>query len=174
LRPEAGATILYVLEDHAKASVVLQGGENRMPRATRLPLWGWTASVRIWLTVAGVLAAVGLVAGNATLTRIGPVTVAPRLVVDPNTASPEVLCTLPKMGPATVARIVAAREMSPFRSLEDFDARVRGVGPATMASLRQHLQIEPSVSEPIAASTATPTEVVAVPAARPVRIARSP
>jgi competence protein ComEA len=130
--------------------------------------------VRIWLTVAGVLAAVGLIAGDVALTRHGPVTVAPRLVVDPNTAAPEVLCTLPKMGPVTVARIVAAREVGPFRSLEDFDARVRGVGPATMASLRQHLQIGPSVSEPVGASTATATEVVTVPAARPVRIARSP
>jgi len=131
-----------------------------MPHATPPPLWGWTAPARIWLTVAGVLAAVGLLAGNAKLTPERLDSAAPCLVVDPNTATAAVLNTLPKMGPAIVARIVAARQECAFRSLEDLDARVRGIGPATMTSLRPHLQIEQPGSEP----ASTP---------RPVRVARS-
>ncbi len=64
----------------------------------------------------------------------------PVLVVDPNTAPPEVLATLPRIGPALAGRIVAARDDRPFRSLADFDARVRGIGPVTLAALRPFLR----------------------------------
>jgi hypothetical protein len=41
-----------------------------------------------------------------------------------------------------VKRIVAAREMTPFRSLDDLDTRVRGIGPATIAALSPFLQFD--------------------------------
>jgi competence protein ComEA len=67
----------------------------------------------------------------------------PPLVVDPNTVSPQVLKALPRLGPALVSRIISARNEAPFRSIEDLDARVAGVGPATINALRPHLRIEP-------------------------------
>jgi competence protein ComEA len=47
-----------------------------------------------------------------------------------------------------VQRIVEARTQAPFRSLDDLDARVRGIGPATIAALRPHLRIELSAAPP--------------------------
>jgi competence protein ComEA len=73
---------------------------------------------------------------------------APRLVVDLNSAPPEVLQALPHLGPATVARIVEARRAAPFRSLDDLGRRVRGIGPATVGSLRPFLSVEPADAEP--------------------------
>jgi competence protein ComEA len=71
---------------------------------------------------------------------------APDLVVDPNTAPPEVLGALPKVGPVLLRHLLAAREERPFDSLDDLDRRVRGIGPATLAALRPHLRIEPARS----------------------------
>ena len=65
-----------------------------------------------------------------------------RIVVDPNTAPSAVLLALPRLGPALVGRIVAQRETEPFRSLDDLDRRVKGIGPATIKSLRPYLNIE--------------------------------
>ncbi|MGY2895394.1 competence protein ComEA [Deinococcus sp. UYEF24] len=48
-----------------------------------------------------------------------------------NTATEEQLESLPKVGPAMAARIVAGR---PYRSLDDLDA-VKGVGPSLMKTL---------------------------------------
>lgn len=48
-----------------------------------------------------------------------------------NTATQEQLESLPKVGPAMAARIVAGR---PYRSLQDLDA-VKGVGPSLMKTL---------------------------------------
>lgn len=48
-----------------------------------------------------------------------------------NTATPEQLEALPRIGPALAARIVAGR---PYRSLADLD-RVKGIGPSTLADL---------------------------------------
>ena len=64
----------------------------------------------------------------------------PALVVEVNIDPPEVLVALPRIGPALVARIVEARQERPFRSLEDFDVRVRGVGPVTAKALRPFLR----------------------------------
>lgn len=49
-----------------------------------------------------------------------------------NTASPEQLEALPRVGPALAARIVQGR---PYRSLADLD-RVKGIGPSTLRALR--------------------------------------
>jgi competence protein ComEA len=146
-----------------------------MAPSTPRPLWGWTTPARLWLSIFGALAALWLIAGTGVPDV--PVAPAPRLVVDPNTAPPAVFHALPKLGPAMVGRIVAARAVAPFRSIDDLDARVRGIGPATRAALRPYLQFERSETE----TRATPP-VAAVPApapapataTRPVRLARSP
>ena len=61
----------------------------------------------------------------------------PALTVDANAAPVAVLEALPGLGPALAGRIVAAR---PFRSLDDLDRRVKGIGPARVAGLRPFLQ----------------------------------
>ncbi|MEZ4381542.1 MAG: helix-hairpin-helix domain-containing protein [Nannocystaceae bacterium] len=50
-----------------------------------------------------------------------------------NEAAPEELASLPRIGPVLAARIVAAR---PFASVAEL-ARVRGIGPKTLAKLRR-------------------------------------
>lgn len=74
----------------------------------------------------------------------------PTLVLDPNTAPAVVMMALPRLGPALVGRIVAERGVAPFRSIDDLDRRVKGIGPATAASLRPHLRFDSGtvVSEP--------------------------
>lgn len=94
------------------------------------------------LTFLAAVAGLGLVGVSGTAK--GPYVLARPLVVDPNTAPRGVLGALPKMGPAIVGRIVAARDEAPFRSLDDLDARVRWIGPATIAALRPHLGIAPT------------------------------
>jgi competence protein ComEA len=137
-----------------------------MVPSTPRPLWGWTAPVRHWLTTAGALGALGLIVSTRGAGSAQPIDPAPCLIVDPNTAPPVVLAALPHLGPAMVGRIVAQRERAPFRSLEDLDARVRGIGPATAASLRPFLRI----AQPLKEKAEThPTAL-----ARAVHLARTP
>ncbi len=63
--------------------------------------------------------------------------------VDLNRATPAELETLPQIGPALAARIVADREArGPFLHLEDL-VRVKGIGPATIAALAGEVVAEP-------------------------------
>jgi competence protein ComEA len=105
------------------------------------PRWGWTPEARVLLTVVAGVLSIGLFAVSQP--DVGPPEPAPELVVDPNTAPPEVLMALPRLGPVLAGRIVAARREAPFSSLDDLDARVRGIGPATLAALKPYLRIEP-------------------------------
>ncbi|MEZ4651138.1 MAG: helix-hairpin-helix domain-containing protein [Candidatus Eisenbacteria bacterium] len=56
-------------------------------------------------------------------------------------ATAEDLTSLPGIGPALAARIVAAREEAPFRTVEDL-RRVKGIGAKTLERLRPHLSVE--------------------------------
>jgi competence protein ComEA len=60
--------------------------------------------------------------------------------VDVNSAPPEELRRLPRIGPKLAQRIVEARAARPFRSADDL-RRVRGIGPKTLEGLRPHVVI---------------------------------
>ena len=62
--------------------------------------------------------------------------------VDINHASAEALDTLPGVGPATVAKIMAARDKQPFAAVDDLLAR-KVVGAATMEKLRTLVTVGP-------------------------------
>ncbi|GAB4216324.1 MAG: hypothetical protein OHK0013_42710 [Sandaracinaceae bacterium] len=61
-------------------------------------------------------------------------------VVNIQTASPEELQRLPGIGPSKAAAIVAFRERTAFRRVEDI-LRVRGIGRATFRRLRPYLSV---------------------------------
>jgi len=57
----------------------------------------------------------------------------PAVPIDLDTATPDAIEALPRIGPALAHRIVANRDsLGPFRSLDGL-RRVKGVGPATIA-----------------------------------------
>lgn len=60
-----------------------------------------------------------------------------RRLIDPNTASLRQLESLPRVGPATARAIVEGR---PYARIEDL-TKVRGIGPASLESLRPLLLI---------------------------------
>jgi competence protein ComEA len=62
--------------------------------------------------------------------------------IDVNNATAESLDTLPGIGPATAAKIIAAREEQPFASVEDLGTR-KVVGPATLAKIRDLVTVGP-------------------------------
>ncbi len=62
----------------------------------------------------------------------------PAQPVNVNGAPADELTTVPGIGPAMAARIVAAR---PFSSLDDL-RRVPGIGPATLAKIRPYLTVQ--------------------------------
>lgn len=104
--------------------------------------FGWNGPVRGLLVISLMLGvALEWIRGDARQ-RSGE-TAAPRLVVNLNDAPAAVLQTLPKVGPARVGAILQARRVRPFRSLDDFDERVRGIGPATRNALEPFVRISP-------------------------------
>ena len=112
--------------------------------------FGWRRPERILLTVIAGLCSLGLLRVAHRETK--PISL-PQFTVDLNTAPPEALLALPKLGPTLVGRIVEARETRPFRSLAELDKRVRGIGPVTIRSLRPYLKIS---DEPIPERRAEP------------------
>jgi competence protein ComEA len=73
-----------------------------------------------------------------------------RAGIDVNTASLEDLQKVRGIGPATAARIVAARAPGPFRDAEDLQERVRGFGPTRVRKLVAAGLSVPSVRIPAA------------------------
>ena len=104
---------------------------------------GGTSRRGCLLLLGAACGAIGLLVGRAA-DGPGRSRVPRPCVVDPNTAPPEVLGALPRIGPALGRAIVAERRTAPFRSLDDLDRRVRGIGPATVAALRPYLRFEPA------------------------------
>ena len=103
--------------------------------------WGWTPETSL---VLGIIAIVALVSLEARSPRAQPAhpLVLPTVRLDPNTASFGQLLALPSIGPARARAIIAAREERPFRSLEDLQQRVRGIGPVTSRLVRSHLRFD--------------------------------
>jgi competence protein ComEA len=91
--------------------------------------------------LSAVAVAAGLGLRSVAIPAGGPDPARVELVVDPNTAPPEVLTALPRLGPTLVDRIVDARAVTPFTSLNDLDDRVQGIGPATISILRPYLRV---------------------------------
>jgi competence protein ComEA len=118
--------------------------QDSKPAAFAARLWPWTVGVRVLFIVVTMLGAIGLRMASLRLNceARGPFRAVPVLVVDPNSAPPEVLGALPHVGGALVKKIVEQREIRPFQSLADLRHRVRGLGPATLARLAPHLRIE--------------------------------
>lgn len=61
-------------------------------------------------------------------------------VININTAGEEQLCTLPGVGPATAARIIAYRQNHAFQRIEDLQ-KVKGIGPAKFKKLAAYIAI---------------------------------
>ena len=77
--------------------------------------------------------------------------------LDLNRATAEELETLPGIGAAKAAAILAAREaQGGFSSLEELEA-VRGIGPALMAKLRPLVVVGAGAAKGAAARSAAPT-----------------
>jgi competence protein ComEA len=129
----------------AAADIVVHvHGEVHAPGRYTLP---WGARVADLLELAGGLtddADPGLVQSAAQLTD-GRTVVVPsrrapegeRARVDVNTASAQLLTTLPGVGPVTAQRILEGR---PYHSVEDL-LRVPGIGPARLEALRPRVTL---------------------------------
>lgn len=104
---------------------------------------GWSIEARRVVAGLGVLLGLGLmVAGWSARTGSNTAKATPpRLLLDPNTAPPEILSALPGLGPGLVRNWIAARDEQPFHSLDDLERRVRGIGPATLARIAPYLKV---------------------------------
>jgi competence protein ComEA len=103
---------------------------------------GWGSTDRKFLIALTVLLATSLALASFGTTQGEPEPL-PTLMIDANSAPLEVLGALPGLGPALSGRIVEARELLPFRSLDDLDRRVKGIGPAKVAAIRPFLRFDP-------------------------------
>ncbi len=119
-------------------------------------LRGWSLSVRRSLATLTVFLALGLnwlarvsTPPSPSLEAISHERIAKGFVIDPNTVPPPVLMALPRLGPTIVGRIVEAREERPLESPIDLQTRVKGIGPATIASLEPFLRFEADSRNPV-------------------------
>jgi competence protein ComEA len=109
-----------------------------MPSPNQAP-WGWTGPARGLLILIATASGLSMTWISRDSTP-GPLPM-PTLEVDANSAPPAVLGALPGIGPVLAGRIVEAR---PFRTLDDLDRRVRGIGPVKSAALKPFLRFGPA------------------------------
>ena len=100
---------------------------------------GWTRPIRNIAAGIALPPAIGLLIATWPEAPAQPPIV---LRIDPNAAPRAVLLTLPRFGGSLADALIRARQERPFRSLQDLDDRVRGVGPATVARLRPLLRFD--------------------------------
>lgn len=120
------------------SGAVVRPGAYRLPWGSRVAdlidaAGGPLGDAATELLVAGARLADG---AAVVVPRRGDPTGADR--VDVNAAPPRLLETLPGVGPATAARIVAAR---PFHTVEDL-LRVAGIGPVRLEALRPWVTVD--------------------------------
>ena len=60
-------------------------------------------------------------------------------LINPNTASAKDLITLPEIGPETATKILKLR---PFKDSADFEKRVPGIGPKSLAKMQSRLDFD--------------------------------
>ncbi|WP_435007197.1 ComEA family DNA-binding protein [Tundrisphaera lichenicola] len=110
-----------------------------MPNLDRPP-WGWNGPARGLLILLASMSGGILTGVSSSPSRsvIGP----PALRIDPNTAPAPVLGVLPGIGPVLARRIVDARDVSNFGTIDDLDRRVKGIGPAKVELLRPFLRLD--------------------------------
>jgi competence protein ComEA len=118
-----GAVDAALVDRHLNLAATVRDGEK-----IRVPVRGEAAT-----------AGVGGGDGGGSTQGQGAAAAGP---IDLNRASAEVLDTLPGVGPATVAKIMAARDKQPFVSVDDLLAR-KVVGAATMEKLRALVTVGP-------------------------------
>ena len=108
--------------------------------AIRLVPRGWTDANR--RLIAGLVLLPAVVLLFVSRSSPPPARSTPSLRLDPNTAPRQVILTLPRFGPSLTDSLIRAREDRAFRSLDDLDRRVRGVGPSTVALIRPLLRFD--------------------------------
>jgi competence protein ComEA len=141
-------------------AVLLTGGgvaRYVVARAEARPYLEYSADVSDSLSPGGSGSLRTRVEGELAIQRIRSTPLQPAERIDPNTAPPEQLARLPRIGPALADRIVAHRQANgAFRSLEDLRA-VPGIGPALLAGIAPHLTLTPAAeSRPPAAPGPSP------------------
>ena len=75
----------------------------------------------------------------------------------------EDLQILPGIGPVIAGRIVQQRLVNPFQSAQDFENRVRGIGPTFMLNYGQWLTFEESSNFSIVSSPLNPIQPYGLP-----------
>jgi len=71
----------------------------------------------------------------------GPTNAQAEAKININTAPVEVLQTLPGVGPALAEKIIAYREATPFKSIEDI-TEVSGIGQATFEKFKHMITVK--------------------------------
>jgi competence protein ComEA len=92
-------------------------------------------------------------------------------LVDVNAADQTELETLPGIGPSKAQAIIAWRTANgPFKSLEDLD-RVDGIGPSTLANLKDQVSFGAAAGATASSSTASKAPATVPAASEPVAAA---
>jgi competence protein ComEA len=86
------------------------------------------------------LGAKRMLTGLALAGLLGGTIHAEAAALDINRASTAELEALPGIGAAKAAAIIEERQVRPFSSVDDLE-RVRGIGPALVAQLREHVTV---------------------------------